>query len=112
MPPDPQTAALTRFAEEHLAETLEFLREMVGINSFTENPAGIDRLAECVAARFAPLGFKATQVKAAHPRHGHHLVLERRAAVGAPTIALVSHLDTVFTEEEERRNNFTWRVEG
>src|SRR4051812_8438898 len=112
MPTDPQTAALTRFAEAHLAETLEFLREMVGINSFTQNPAGIDRLAACVAAHFAPLGFRATHVKAADPRHGSHLVLERLAAVGAPTIALVSHLDTVFTEEEERRNEFHWRVEG
>jgi glutamate carboxypeptidase len=112
MPTDPQTAALTRYAEAHLAETLEFMREMVGKHSFTENAAGIDRLADCVAAHFAPLGFRATQVKAAHPKHGSHLVLERRAAVGAPSIALVSHLDTVFTEEEERRNDFHWRVEG
>lgn len=112
MPTNPQTASLTRYAEAHLAETLEFLRAMVAINSFTENAAGIDRLAEFTAARLASLGFEATYVKAADPRHGNHLVLKRLAGAGAPAIALVSHLDTVFTEEEERRNDFNWRVEG
>ncbi len=112
MPTDSQTASLTRYAEEHLAATLEFLRQMVAINSFTENPAGIDRLANFTAAQFAPLGFTATLVKAAEASHGHHLVLKRLADAGAPAIALVSHLDTVFTEEEERRNDFNWRVEG
>ena len=27
-------------------------------------------------------------------------------------MALISHLDTVFTEEEEQRNDFTWREDG
>ena len=42
---------------------------------------------------------------------GDHLVLTRRGR-SAKSIALVSHLDTVFPPEEEARNNFHWLVEG
>jgi glutamate carboxypeptidase len=113
MIPDLQTKSLTRFCESQLPCTLEFLREMVAINSFTENAEGIDRLAGMTAAHFAKLGFKALQVPAAHPGYGSHLVLKRAAgASNAPTIALLSHLDTVYTADEEQRNDFAWRVEG
>lgn len=91
---------------------LEFLRRMVAINSFTENARGIDRLSEITAAHFAPLGFDAIHAPAAQASFGSHLVLKRRWIPEAPTIALVSHLDTVFTEEEEQRNGFAWRQEG
>ena len=42
---------------------------------------------------------------------GDHLVLTRRGR-SAKSIALISHLDTVFPPEEEARNNFRWQVEG
>jgi glutamate carboxypeptidase len=106
------TDSLTRCCEAHLPATLEFLQRMVAINSFTENAAGIDRLGRMTAAQFAELGFEAAQVPAANPAYGHHLVLKRATVPSAPTIALLSHLDTVYTEEEERRNDFAWRVEG
>ncbi len=104
--------SLARYCEEHLEETLSLLETMVAINSFTENAEGVNRLGEVTAQAFARFGFQPTFIASAHPRYGNHLVLRRAPVAGAPTIALISHLDTVFTEEEERRNAFHWRREG
>lgn len=91
---------------------LEFLQQMVAINSFTENARGVDQLGAHIAAHVAPLEFDALQEPAERAGFGSHLVLERLARPEAPTVALISHLDTVFTEEEEQRNDFTWREDG
>ena len=88
------------------------LRAMVAVNSFTENAAGVNRLGELTAECFAPLGFAPAFVQAATAGFGRHLVLRRPWIEGAPTVALISHLDTVYTEEEEARNHFVWRCEG
>ena len=84
---------------------------MVGINSFTLNPEGVNRLARFTAESFAPLGFSAEMIPSANPRFGQHLVLTRRGR-GTKSIALVSHLDTVFPAEEEKQNDFRWLIEG
>ncbi|RYD65561.1 MAG: M20/M25/M40 family metallo-hydrolase, partial [Verrucomicrobiaceae bacterium] len=104
--------SLTHYCEQHLDETLSLLQEMVEINSFTGNAAGVNRLGELTARAFARLGFEPTFVASSHPAYGNHLVLKRPQVSDLPTIALVSHLDTVFPEEEERRNAFHWRREG
>jgi len=103
---------LTTYCEQQLPETLDILRQMVAINSFTENAAGVNRLGELTASVFAPLGFSASFFPGALPGYGRHLMLKRPPRAGAPTVALISHLDTVFPEEEERRNAFVWRPEG
>jgi glutamate carboxypeptidase len=87
------------------------LRQMVGINSWTLNPAGVNRLAQFTAEWFAPLGFVAEFVPPANPKFGNHLVLTRRGT-SSRSLALISHLDTVFPPEEEERNNFRWSIEG
>jgi glutamate carboxypeptidase len=99
-------------AERFLCETYAFLRSLVGINSFTENNAGVRAVAERIAAQFAPLGFGASFHPATNPRHGPHLVLQRAGLPDGPTLALVSHLDTVFPAEEEIRCDFRYREEG
>ena len=103
--------ALREHCARELPATLEMLRQMVAINSFTENPEGIARLGELTAKSFAPLGFTPLFVQAADPRFGCHLVMKSPFVAGAPTIALISHLDTVYTEEEEQQNDFHWREE-
>lgn len=90
---------------------LEMLRRMVGINSFTGNRDGVNRLGSLTAECFAPLGFASEAVPSANPAYGDHLVLTRRGE-SARSIAMVSHLDTVFPPEEEARNDFHWRREG
>ena len=84
---------------------------MVEINSYTGNRDGVNKLGRFTAECFADLGFAAEHVPSANPEWGDHLVLIRRGR-SPRTVALVSHLDTVFPPEEEIRNNFQWRPEG
>ncbi len=88
------------------------LRGMVAINSFTENAAGVNRLGEFTAECFAPLGFSPVFFQAPFVGCGRHLVLRGPHIEGAPTVALISHLDTVYAAEEETRNRFAWRRKG
>jgi glutamate carboxypeptidase len=103
--------SLKSFFENEKPAALEFLRQMVGINSWTLNPDGVNRLAKFTAENFAPLGFSAEFVPSTNPKFGNHLVLTRRGK-SSRSVAMVSHLDTVFPPEEEARNNFRWLVEG
>src|SRR2546425_5502346 len=105
------TVSLTDFLKDQMPGALEILRQMVGINSFTSNPEGVNKLGRFTAECFAPLGFTAEFVPSVNPGYGDHLVLTRRGR-SAKNIALVSHLDTVFPPEEEARNNFHWQPEG
>ena len=84
---------------------------MVGINSWTENPDGVDHVGRVTAEAFAPFGFSRQLVSSADPTHGHHLLMARPGS-DQRTVAMVSHLDTVFPPEEEVRNHFHWSVEG
>jgi glutamate carboxypeptidase len=90
---------------------LELLRRMVGINSYTENRAGVNKLGKFTAESFAPLGFTAEFVPSANPRYGDHVVLTRPGRSNK-SIAMISHLDTVFSPEEEAKNDFHWQADG
>jgi glutamate carboxypeptidase len=104
-------ASLMKLLKGQMPAALEMLRLMVGINSFTDNRQGVDRLGRLTAECFAPLGFTAEFVPSANPNYGDHLVLTRRGRT-TKNIAMVSHLDTVFPPEEEEQNNFRWQPEG
>jgi glutamate carboxypeptidase len=105
---------LQAYLNQRLTDYIEILRRMVGINSFTANAAGVNQLAEYTAGIFEPLGFQAEFIQSVNPAFGRHLFLHPVAglALNAPTIALISHLDTVFPPEEEIQNDFHWRVQG
>ena len=96
---------------QELPAALDILRQMVGINSFTANSQGVNKLAKFTAEVFAPLGFSAEYVQAANPAFGTHLVLTKPGRKKAQ-IAMISHIDTVFPPEEEERNQFRWQPEG
>jgi glutamate carboxypeptidase len=100
--------------ERRLPQALALLEEMVAINSFTANREGVNQLGDMTAGVFAGLGFTSSVVPAHSAELGDHLVLERsgRAGAQAPTVAMVSHLDTEIPAEDEIRNNFCWRPEG
>jgi glutamate carboxypeptidase len=104
-------AYLKAFLESQMPAALEMLRQMVGINSYTANAEGVGQLSRLTADCFAPLGFKAEYVPSTNRAWGNHLVLTRRGR-GSQSVALISHLDTVFPPEEEARNNFRWLREG
>ena len=105
------TVSLTEFLKNQMPDVLEALRQMVGINSFTSNREGVNRLGRFTAQCFAPLGFTAEFVPSANLNYGDHLVLTRPGR-SQRSIAMVSHLDTVFPPEEEARNQFHWQPEG
>lgn len=102
---------LLDFLRRALPSELATLKEMVAINSFTANQAGVNELARFTAKAFADLGFTADYVAPERKMYGDHLVLTRKGRSNR-TIGLISHLDTVFPPEEEKRNNFVWREEG
>lgn len=106
-----EASAVRSFIDAQMPATWDLLRQMVGINSWTLNPEGVDRLSKFTAEAFAPLGFTAEFVSSTNPAFGKHLVLTRRGT-SSRSLAMVSHLDTVFPPEEEERNNFRWSVEG
>ncbi|RMG90264.1 MAG: M20 family peptidase [Chloroflexi bacterium] len=107
-----QLQAIRAYLDEKLeSHYLPLLREMVHINSFTANAAGVNQLGQLTAELFAPLGFTAEFVPPANPQFGNHLVLTRPGKSGR-RMGFVSHLDTVFPPEEEIRNNFRWRRQG
>ncbi len=102
---------LQNYLTPKLPEYLDLLKRMVDINSFTDNPAGVNAVGELTAQAFAPLGFTAETIQAENPNFGKHLVLTRAGKSGRK-IGLVGHLDTVFSPEEEIEHNFHWRPEG
>jgi glutamate carboxypeptidase len=104
-------STLIAFHEEHFPRYLHFLEQMVAINSFTANAAGVNALGALTAEVFGELGFSAIRVPSENALFGNHLVLKRLAGAGRPTVGMVSHLDTVFPPDEEAQNNFHWHVD-
>lgn len=105
-----RSAAVQRFLESKWPTFLSHFESMVRINSYSFNAEGVNALGLLTASVFEPLGFTAEYVQAADARLGRHLIM-RRSGPG-PRIGLISHLDTVFPEAEEVRNNFAWRPVG
>ncbi len=98
------------FLEKGLAGYISILRDMVAINSWSENGEGIARLSTFTEELFRPLGFSAEKVSAKFGP-GKHLILSR-AGASTSCIALVSHLDTVYSPEEEEQENFVFEQKG
>lgn len=112
-PPLQKLNDLEKMLTERLPAYLEILRQMVEINSFTANAEGVNRVGKLTADFFAPMGFEAEFVPSARKDFGNHVFLKRSANLSsAPMIAMISHLDTVFSPQEEQANNFVWRPSG
>lgn len=79
----------------------KFLECLVQENSHTLNRPGIEANVRLITHEFARLGFQARRVPSEHQQFAPHLVLDNHAS--GPTILMVSHLDTVFTSEEQQK---------
>ncbi len=102
---------LQSFFEENFSRYLEIYENMVSTNSYTDNPAGVNAHAKFTADQFVEMGFEAEYVQSSNPDFGKHLVLTRKGR-SDQRIGLISHLDTVFSVEEEQKNEFFWRIEA
>ncbi len=107
----PLSQQIQTYLENNLNSYLDLLRQQVEINSFTTNPAGINKLGQLTAGIFADLGFSPETIQSTNPDFGRHLILTKPGS-SKRTIGMISHLDTVFPPEEEIQNNFFWREEG
>lgn len=101
---------LQTYLESILPGAIEMLREMVLMNSYTTNKDGVRDLARATAIAFAPLGFTAEFIPCTNEQFGDHLILTKPGRSDR-RIGLISHLDTVFSPEEEIANDFRWRPE-
>ena len=102
---------LSIYLQENLPSYLKMLRELVSINSFTHNLFGVNKVAQTTKNYFAPMGFTEQRIESSSPNTAAYQFLIRKGS-GAKTIALITHHDTVFTENEESENNFKWREDG
>lgn len=102
---------IRHYLNGNLDRYLDILKQMVSINSFTANQAGVNQLSKLTAEVFAPLGFEAEYIPSENPEFGKHLVLTRGGS-SKHKVGLISHLDTVFPPEEEANNDFHWRKDG
>jgi len=108
---DKSHAAVKLAVQEHLAQALDLLEKMVGMPSHSLDRCGVIRVGEFYADLFAEMGFTAEWVEPSDTRLGRHLFLNR-LGTGDKEVLLVGHLDTVFSEQELRGENFIWRLEG
>ena len=100
-----------KYIDDNLDSYLEILKGMVDINSYTLNPAGINRLNDFTISIYNKLGFTGTKVPSDYKLYGDHLILEKKGSVDK-TIAFISHLDTVYSADEEQKNGFVWSRVG
>lgn len=91
--------------------SLQLLQQLVAVNSHSRHRPGLLENARLVARAFEPLGFVASLCPDDDPERGDHLFLTR-AGSGPHSVALISHLDTVYTADQEAANDFRWREEG
>ena len=89
---------------------VQFLQDLVSINSFTINAEGVNANAQRIIEQFAPLNFQVRQEQCGLPGTGKHLILD--SGSDAPAVVLISHLDTVFSPQEEEQNDFHWQPDG
>ncbi len=112
-----QKENLQTYLANRLNQYLEILHQMVAINSYTANGEGVDELGKLTAQVFRERGFDSEFIPSKQRGYGHHLFLYRQALSTAEnanqlTLALISHLDTVYSPEEQAKNHFYWRIEG
>lgn len=84
----------------------DFLKHLVGENSFTLNAEGVRKNADAIILQFASFDFSTLLLPSALSGAGEHLVLDS-GGEGVP-ILLVSHLDTVYPPEEQAAGYPGW----
>jgi glutamate carboxypeptidase len=82
--------------DQQLPQTLQFLEEIVNINSGTLNIEGVKQVGKKLGAEFEKAGFTSTWVSLPDSlKRAGHLVVSRKGSKGKK-LFLIGHLDTVF----------------
>lgn len=94
---------LLRFTESHGEEALGLLARLVEIQSGSRNKAGVDRMAQAMAAELSAVLPEVRILP--FPEVGDMVeAMTRPAAGGRAGVVLVGHMDTVFPEDTTFRN--------
>ena len=83
-----------RFFEEKRAKIVDTIRELVSIESPSDNKPALDSLAEILAGKFGELGGRPTLHK--QQSAGNHLQVDFGATDRAKPVMLLGHYDTVY----------------
>jgi glutamate carboxypeptidase len=91
---DTNPGALLEFLRQRRAAMLETLRQMVELESPSDNKAAVDRLGEFLAQQFAAAGGEPRFHR--QNERGNHLQVEFAAGGSRPPVMLLGHFDTVW----------------
>jgi glutamate carboxypeptidase len=90
----PEAQRRLAYLEERLDAIVANIRELVEMESPSDDKAAVDRLADVVAGKFAALG-GATRMHRAE-KFGNHLQVDFAGAAGGKPVLLLGHYDTVY----------------
>ena len=101
-----ESAATLAAAERQLDAFLLDLKTLVNIDSGTYTPAGVALVAEELKPRFEAIG---CSVEIQPGRTYGPQLLARKRGTGRAKVAIVGHMDTVFSDGEAQRRPFALR---
>jgi glutamate carboxypeptidase len=93
-PRDAKEKALVGHVKAGEPASIEFLEQVVNVNSGTMNFAGVRRVGDLLRPRFEALGFKVTWVDGSPFGRAGHLIATRPGR--GKHVLLIGHMDTVF----------------
>ena len=111
MPEKTITTGIRSSIREFYPDALKLLKRLVNTGSYSLDPDGVNAVGDILADEFEKLGFVAGKVQSTDSRCGQHLLLSK-PGTGHTSLLLVGHLDTVYSDEELKKNEFKWRVEN
>jgi glutamate carboxypeptidase len=89
-----ESASRLRYFEEHKQQITETIRQLVEVESPSDNKPAVDRLGELLAGRFEALGGHAKFHRI--PDFGDHLQVDFPGKSAGKPVLLLGHLDTVY----------------
>ena len=94
---------IDQFITENRASMLSFLEELVLIQSFSKNIAGVNRVGDRITREMTEMGFTCEQKE--ESELGHHVIARSPAVKDHDShILITGHMDTVFPEDSP----FNW----
>ncbi|MBZ5722800.1 MAG: M20 family metallopeptidase [Acidobacteriia bacterium] len=93
-PRDSKLSARLHYFEEHRDRIVETIRQLVELESFSDDKPAVDRLAHLLAGRFEALGGHSKLHRA--QKFGDHLQVDFAGKRAGKPVLLLGHYDTVY----------------